>query len=183
MVRPPMDYDWIQVRNLIFVDTESTGLSDDTDAEIIELTWATLDSEPETLYFGIEEVPEFIDNLIGFTKRGIAGRLSGNFAFERFLRASEGNTMVAANPSHDKHFIEKAGLWRFHYRMLDIESYAFAKFNLDEMPSMKNIHDYLANEGFEMANVPDHTSRSDVLAMRDAYLVMKNFYGHGITIE
>jgi DNA polymerase III epsilon subunit-like protein len=178
-----MDYDWIQVKNLIFVDTESTGLSDDENSEIVELTWVTLDGEPETLYFGVQVVPPFIDNLIGFTKRGIAGRRSDHFAIERFLTAADGNTMVAANPSHDKHFIEKAGLWRFHYRMLDIESYAMAKFDLSEMPGMKAVHDYLASEGFEMANVPDHTSRGDVLAMRDAYLVMKNFYGSGLVIE
>lgn len=163
------------MRNLIFVDTESTGLADDPDAEIVELTWATIDSEPETLYFGIEEVPEFIDNFIGFTKRGIAGRLSDNFAFERFLKAADGNTMVAANPGHDKHFLEKAGLWRFHYRMLDIESYAMAKFDLDEVPGMKAIFDELKGDGFELTE-PDHTSRNDVLAMREAYKFMREYY-------
>jgi DNA polymerase III alpha subunit (gram-positive type) len=160
------------MRNLIFVDTESTGLADNPYTEIVELTWATLDSEPETLFFGVKEVPEFIDNLIGFTKRGIAGRQSDHFAIQRFLAASDGQTMVAANPGHDKHFIQEAGLWRFHYRMLDIESYAMAKLSLDEMPGMKNIFDEL-NKVIEITQ-PDHTSRNDVLAMREAFLYLES---------
>jgi hypothetical protein len=162
------------VRNLIFVDTESTGLADNPDAEIVELTWATLEGEPETLWFGVKEVPEFIDNLIGFTKRGISGRRSTQPEIERFLAASDGQTMVAANPSHDKWFIEQAGLWRFHYRMLDIESYAYGKIEaFDEVPGMKNIFDTLTAYGAKLTQ-PDHTSRNDVLAMREAFLFMED---------
>lgn len=160
------------MRELIFVDTESTGLADNEEAEIVELTWATIFSEPETLYFGVEEVPEFIDGLIKFTERDIAGRLSDHFAVVRFLEASLDATIVAANPGHDKHFIEKAGLWRFHYRMLDIESYAMKALNLSYMPGMKNIFDILTEKGFKITE-PDHTSRNDVLAMRDAFNILR----------
>lgn len=161
------------MRELIFVDTESTGLADDENAELVELTWATLSSEPETLWFGVEEVPEFIDNLIGFTKRGIAGRVSDNFAVERFLKASDGATMVAANPAHDMHFLKKAGLWRFHYRMLDILTYAYAKIDsFEDVPSMKNLYDFFKAEGFALTE-PDHTSRNDTLAMREMFIEME----------
>lgn len=161
------------MRDLIFVDTESTGLADNPDAEIVELTWARLEGEPETLWFGVTEVPEFIDNLIGFTARGISGRVSPWNDVQRFLEASEGQTMVAANPSHDKHFIDMAGLWRFHYRMLDIESYAYAKMDeFNEVPGMKSIFDTLVSRGVDLTE-PDHTSRNDVLAMREAFLYME----------
>jgi hypothetical protein len=161
------------MRDLIFVDTESTGLADNPDAEIVELTWAKIDTEPETLYFGVEEVPEFIDNLIGFTKRGIAGRRSDHFAIQRFLEVSDGQTLVAANPGHDKHFMQMAGIWRFHYRMLDIESYAFGKIaEFDEVPGMKGIFDTLTARGVKLTQ-PDHTSRNDVLAMREAFLYLE----------
>ena len=156
-------------RELIFVDTETTGLDPETE-KLVELTWATSTSEPETLWFGVQEVPEFVDNLIGFTKRGIAGRQSDHFAVARFLAASTGNTMVAANPAFDKAFLEKAGLWRFHYRMLDIEAYAYGKISgFMEVPSMKQIADFL-----NLKQQPDHTSRNDVLAMREAYLIMED---------
>lgn len=164
------------MRDLIFVDTESTGLADDPkfpDAEIVELTWCKLDTEPETLYFGVKEVPEFIDSLIGFTKRGIAGRRSDHFAVQRFLEASDGQTIVAANPGHDKWFIQQAGLWRFHYRMLDIESYAYAKLQeFDDVPGMKSIYDTLVARGVKLTQ-PDHTSRNDVLAMREAFIYLE----------
>lgn len=161
------------MRDLVFVDTESTGLADDPDAEIVELTWATLTGEPETIYFGVLEVPEFIDNLIGFTKRDLSGRYSTNDAFERFLAASDGQTMVAANPGHDKHFLTLAGIWRFHYRMLDIESYAYAKIpEFDDVPGMKNIYDTLVERGVKLTQ-PDHTSRNDVLAMREAFVYLE----------
>jgi DNA polymerase III alpha subunit (gram-positive type) len=156
------------------VDTESTGLADNPDAEIVELTWARLDGDPETLYFGVTEVPPFIDDLIGFTKRDIAGRRSTHFQIERFLKASDGQTLVAANPSHDMHFIQQAGLWKFHYRMLDIESYAYAKlpFDFDDVPGMKSIYDTLVAKGVGLTE-PDHTSRNDVLAMREAFLYLE----------
>lgn len=166
-----MDYDWILMRELIFVDTETTGLDPNTE-EMVELTWARLEGDPETLYFGVEEVSDFIDNLIGFTKRGISGRLSTNDAFTRFLQASEDNIMVAANPAFDKAFIEAAGIWRFHYRMLDIESYAMCALDLNEVPGMKTIEETLTDMGFTLPE-PDHTSRGDVLCMRDAYQILR----------
>lgn len=156
------------MRKLIFVDTETTGLDVEND-ELVELTWADIDSEPETLLFGVKEVPEFIDGLIKFTERGIAGRVSDHFAIERFLKASHEQTMVAACPAFDMGFIQNAGLWRFHYRMLDIESYAMAKLNLDYMPGMKDIYNILSGQ---LTVEPDHTSRNDVLAMREIYKIL-----------
>lgn len=159
------------MRELIFVDTESTGLDARSDA-LVELTWATLDSEPQTLYFGILDVPPFIDDLIGFTARGIRGRVSSNAEWKEYMSYCADNTMVAANPAHDKAFLQKFGAFPFHYRMLDIESYAFAKLGLDEVPGMKTIYDVLNERGYEIT-LPDHSSRNDVLAMRDAYKILK----------
>jgi oligoribonuclease (3'-5' exoribonuclease) len=160
------------MRELIFVDTESTGLAADPDAEIVELTWATRTSTPETLYFGVEEVPEFINDLIGFEARGISGWLSTELAFSEFLQASYGNTMVAANPGHDEHFLRSVNLWNFHYRKLDISAYAMAKLRLNEMPGMKDVFDQLNDRGYELTT-PDHTSLNDVLAMREAFLILE----------
>lgn len=159
------------MRELIFVDTETTGLDAEND-ELVELTWARREGEPETLWFGVTEVPEFIDNLIGFTKRGISGRRSDNFAVGRFLAASENATMVAANPAFDMGFIKAAGLWRFHYRMLDIESYAMARLDMTGVPGLHTVFEALKGEGYTLT-APDHTSRNDVLAMREAFLILE----------
>lgn len=159
------------MRKFIFADVESTGLDPDQD-ELVELTYATRHGEPQTLWFGVQAVPPFIDNLIGFTKRGLAGRRSDNFKVQQFLQESEGATLVGANPGFDKGFLEKSGLWRFHYRMLDIESYAMAKLNLNEVPGMKNIYDILTERGYTLVE-PDHTSRNDVLALRQAFHILE----------
>lgn len=161
------------MRELIFVDTETGGLDYQTEP-IVELTWANLYEEPETLWFGVTEVSPYVDELIKFTERNIAGRVSDHFAVERFLRASHDQTMVAANPSFDRSFLEINGLWKFHYRMLDIESYAMAKLGLDYVPSMKELTDNLRLVGFDIPE-PDHTSRGDVLAMRSAYRALVKF--------
>lgn len=161
------------MRDFVFVDTECTGLDPETD-QLVELSWAVGMNEPETLWFGVEEVPEFIDNLIGFTKRGIAGRQSDNFALERFLAASENATMVAANPAFDAGFIKAAGLWRFHYRMLDIQTFAFAKMRqFEDIPSMEELYRAVTARGIKVT-APDHTSRNDVLAMQDIYMYLES---------
>jgi DNA polymerase III alpha subunit (gram-positive type) len=161
------------MRKLIFVDTETTGLDANND-RLVELTWAPEEGDPRTLWFGVKEVPEFIDNLIGFTARGLAGRVSDQFEVSDFLAASSDSIMVAANPGFDENFITMAGLWRFHYRKVDIETYAMAKLGLYYVPSMKEIYDYLTTEGYDIT-APDHTSRNDVLAMRDSYRVLSGF--------
>lgn len=162
---------FLRVRELIFVDTETGGLDHETDP-LVELTWARRDGEPKTLWFGVTEVPEFIDNLIKFSERGIAGRVSPWSEVQEFLEASDGATMVAANPAFDMGFIKAAGLWRFHYRMLDIESYAMARLDLAEVPGLKTVFDILKGAGNNLTE-PDHTSRNDVLAMREAYMILE----------
>lgn len=159
------------MRELIFVDTETTGLDSEKD-ELVELTWARRTGEPKTLWFGVTEVPEFIDNLIGFTKRGISGRISTWAEIQEFLAAADGATMVAANPAFDMGFIKAKGLWQFHYRMLDIESYAMARLDLTEVPGLKTVFDILKGDGADLTE-PDHTSRNDVLAMREAFLILE----------
>lgn len=158
-------------RTLVFVDVETTGLDPEYD-QLIELTFGTLTGTLQTLYFGVEKVAPFIDEMIGFTKRGIAGRTSPLTAFDDFYRLTEQQTMVAANPTFDRGFMVKNELYRFHHRSLDIESYAMAKLDLQEMPGMADVYNILTERGFKITE-PDHTSRNDVQAMIDAYRVLR----------
>lgn len=163
------------MRKFVFLDTETSGFDDDPDAELVELTYATEHTDPYTLWFGVTWVPTIIDDLIGFTKRGIAGRRSTQFEIAKFLAESDGATMVAANPAFDKHFVRNAGLWKFHYRMLDIESYAMGKLDLNFVPGMKDIQERLGELGWDITQ-PDHTSRNDVLALREAFIILRDFF-------
>lgn len=160
------------IRDLVYVDTETTGFDDDPDAEVFELTYAVNYQEPHTLFFGVEEVNQTIDELTKFTERGISGWLSPESDFSEFVNVTKGQTMVAANPPFDRHFIKKSGLWNFHHRSLDIESYAMAKLGLPYMPGMVDIFDILTEMGFSISE-PDHTSRGDVIAMRQSYDLLR----------
>lgn len=158
------------MRRYIFVDTETTGL-DPQECELVELTYGWFSNDDpvtKTLYFGVEEVPEFVDNMIHFTKRGIAGRMSTPEEIQEFRNFTKDQTMVAANPSFDADFLKANSLFEFHYRMLDLESYAAGLLGFNYMPGMKDIYEYLTANGIDLPQ-PQHTSESDVLAMMAMY--------------
>ena len=159
------------MRKFIYVDTETTGL-DHKKCELTELAYAIEDGPIQTLYFGVTEVPKFIDDLTKFYERGIHRQpKSSQRAFAKFIQDSAGNTMVAANPAHDKAFLSEAGLFNFHYRMLDISSFAMAVLRLEEMPGMSDIFRELQSRGFDIPQ-PDHSAAGDVASMRAAHNVL-----------
>lgn len=161
------------MRELVFVDTETTGLNPETDL-LVELTYAVEDDDPVTLFFGVKEVPDFIDDLTKFSARKVYDEPAATVEeIKKFMEVMEGNTMVAANPAFDKGFLESEALWNAHYRMLDVQSYAMAKFDLDAVPSMKDIRFILAELGYRGLTEPDHSSRNDVLFMREAFRIMR----------
>lgn len=159
------------MRELVFVDCETTGLEDVMNV-IVELSYATERSEIKSLYFGVTEVPEFVDNLIGFTERNLAGRYSESSEIKEFLDLTESNTMVSANPPFDRYFLKQECLWNFHYRSLDIESYAMKPLGLNFVPGMKDIYDALTSLGYDIPT-PEHTGPSDVAALRAAFQILR----------
>ncbi|URQ04696.1 DnaQ-like DNA polymerase III subunit [Streptomyces phage Emma1919] len=160
------------MKELVFVDTETTGLDASSDY-LVELSYARIEGDIKTLYFGVKEVPDFIDNLTKFYERGVDKMPEATMdEIREFLDVMEGNTMVAANPAFDKTFLESEALWNAHYRMLDIESYAMARLGLDEVPSMFKIVQELEKRGYVLTQ-PDHSSYNDVKALREAYKILR----------
>lgn len=161
-------------RRLIYVDTETTGLDAGVDA-LWELSYAVEHQPVKTLYFGVTEVPPFIDDLTKFYARGIDKKpRSTDEEFQKFLTISKDQTMVSANPSHDKAFLLADGLFNFHYRMLDIESYAMRALNIDWVPGMQDIYDILKDAGFDIP-APDHSAEGDVISMRRMHDILRRF--------
>ena len=159
-------------RKFVFVDCETTGLDAKAD-KLVEVTYAVNEGEPVTLFFGVKQVPVFIDDLTKFSERRVFDEPEATEAQKNeFREALRNQTMVAGNPKFDVGFLEENGLYTAHYRTLDVQSYAMAKLNLDFMPSMKQIHDMLAERGYKFT-APDHSSRNDVIFMREAYLVLR----------
>lgn len=164
-------------RPLVYLDCETTGLDYRHD-DVVELSYALEQGDPKTLYFGMIEVPEFIDNLIGFTARGISGIYSSEEEFDEFLDVFQDSTMVSANPKFDASFLETEGLYVAHHRTLDIESYAMHALGLNFVPGMSDIYNFLTEAGYQLTT-PDHTSRNDVLALRQAHQIIKHQYPSG----
>ncbi|AXH49223.1 DNA polymerase exonuclease subunit [Streptomyces phage Blueeyedbeauty] len=160
------------MKALVFVDTETTGLDPKTD-KLVEVTYAVEMEEPVTLYFGVKKVPAFIDDLTKFSVRKVYDEPEATEEQkETFREALRNQTMVAGNPKFDVGFLEANGLYTAHYRTLDVQSYAMAKLNLSFMPSMAEIHFALRARGFKFTE-PDHSSRNDVLFMREAFNVLR----------
>lgn len=169
------------MRELVYLDVETTGtdpfgLKGEPD-QITELAYAVGNSQVETLYFGVTEVNEFIDDLTKFYARGIHLKpRSSEKEFAKFLEVAKGQTMVAANPGFDAAFLEAAGLFNFSYRKLDIESYAMHALSLDYVPGMADIYRILTEDyGFDIP-APNHTAGGDVIALRTMYRTLSHYF-------
>lgn len=162
------------MRDFVFVDTETTGLDPEKDL-LVELSYA-VNIEPVVgpLFFGVEEVNDFIDELIGFTKRGIAGNISTPAKFAKFSKDTQGHTMVAANPTFDAAFLKRHGLFEFHYRMIDLSAFAMGILDLPEMPGQHEVVNQLRNRGYGIPEA-DHTSRNDVLALQASFFALQDY--------
>jgi DNA polymerase III epsilon subunit-like protein len=168
------------MRELVFLDVETTGLNPSGD-RIVELTYGLGYSKLQTLYFGVKEVPEFIDNLIKFKDRGLDKiERSSDEDFADFLEVTKDNTIVGANPSFDKSFLQAAGLWNAHYRMLDIESFAMGIMDLPSVPSLNDIRSELENMGYTGITKPKHSSYSDTMCLRDCFHALMDLNGNSL---
>jgi hypothetical protein len=91
----------------------------------------------------------------------------------RFFDDLYGATVVGCNPAFDTaHLSAVASSFKakaaWHYRMIDIESMAYGLLDLDDVPGLITIHEYLTNMGFEIP-LPDHTAAGDVTATWACY--------------
>jgi DNA polymerase-3 subunit epsilon len=160
------------MKDFVFVDVETTGLDPKND-ELIELTYGVNDGPLKTLYFGVTEVPDFIDGLIKFTERNVGSMVRAtDYMIDSFKESLRGDTFVAANPSFDKSFLHENGLWTGHYRMLDIETFAMAKLDLNFVPSLHDIRGILIEKGYSLTH-PDHSSYNDTMTLREAFNILR----------
>lgn len=169
------------MRTLLFLDTETSGL-DPLKDQLLEVSWATLlRPEPQTLVIPHDpsRVSDEAAAINGYHERNLAD--SSTWATAEQLGALLGDlrdvTLVGANPSFDAGFLRKAfGMnidqCPWHYRMLDIESMAYGKLDLDDVPGMKTIFDVLTGQGFVIPE-PDHTAAGDVRALVAVYGILK----------
>jgi DNA polymerase III alpha subunit (gram-positive type) len=170
MTEPIMD------RTIVFVDTETTGLH--RDAQAFELAWKIEDDNviktmilPHSLY-GADPVALEINR---YRERGISPYgAASEMAIDGFRQDATDATLVIANPAFDvPHLMNLLGFQVWHYRIIDIESYAMPVLGHSRPQGMHTIFKELTELGYDLPE-PDHTAGRDVEAMESAFHILRS---------
>jgi DNA polymerase III alpha subunit (gram-positive type) len=174
--------------NLLFLDTETTGL-DHEENQLVEAAWATLEN-PEPKSIVLPHVPGLISDevaeLNGYYKRGMDKRenWAGPKELLEFHNAIKNVVLVGANPSFDELFLSSYFGYNptnrpWHYRKLDIGSIAHGvlKPTPEKILGLSDIGKKLTERGFDIPNA-DHTAAGDVRALIAIYKVLVNYEGN-----
>ncbi len=165
----------VPARPLVFVDTETTGLH--PGSQMFELAWKCEGPNhvqtlivPHTLYGADPKALE----VNKYRERGIQNWTTcGEIEVDAFRRAATNATLVMANPVFDvPHLMELIGFQVWHYRLIDVESYAMPILGYDNPPSMRTIFERLTEAGHRLPE-PDHTAGRDVEALEEAYYILR----------
>lgn len=166
-------------RPLVFVDTETTGLH--REAQAFELAWKNEYADtvhtlilPHTLH-GADPVALRVNR---YRERGISpfdAKSDPHFqrSLDAFRMDATDATLVIANPAFDvPHLMDLLGFQVWHYRVLDIESYAMPILGHTRPQGMKTIHTELTERGFVLPE-PDHTAGRDVEALEACFHALR----------
>lgn len=161
---------------LLFLDLETTGL-DPTRHHVWEAAWAVNDEPINATFVGHSLVgaDEKALEIGGYWDRfdGTLVDVDQELALRRVL---EGATIVGANPAFDAGFLNaRWGQSPWHYRLLDIETYAMPALGADRPVGLAKIHDHLTGRGFDIPN-PDHTAGGDVDCLRACHQALTYIY-------
>lgn len=162
--------------HIVCVDIETTGL-DPNVHEVWEIAYARLEGDVYTgtvPHRGLTADPKALA-MNGYHDNAIP---SAPLDFDQEVRqALTGNILLAANPAFDSAFLRKRwGLGAetpWHYRMIDIESMAFAVLHYDQPKGLKDIAADLRLIGYQIA-APTHRAWSDVVTLRECYKALRN---------
>lgn len=160
------------MNDLIFLDTETTGLDDDQH-EVWQIAWAINDEVPvqeRILVHSLKTADPKALDMNGYRENHPQGaRSEGPMVDIEVRNILEGNTLVCANPSFDRGFLKKRwGYEPWHYRSVDVESMALLLFDWDRPRGLKDVADTLRSIGYNIAD-PSHNAWIDVVVLRECY--------------
>lgn len=160
------------MNDLIFLDTETTGLDPDKH-EIWEIAWAVNDGPifvHSVRHNGVTADPKAL------AMNGYNDLAVWDVSIRRDImirEVLEGNTLVCANPTFDRMFMLKRwGVEPYHYRSVDIESMAMIVFDWDRPRGLKDISEELISNGYNVGT-PDHSAWVDVDVLRECYRALR----------
>jgi hypothetical protein len=161
--------------HLLFLDTETTGLS--LDHDVWEVAFAIGDGPivSHVLPHSLKNADPKALSLNGYWDRFPGGARAVSVGIDVELRLLfEGKTIVGANPAFDAYRLERRwGVAPWHYRLVDVESMAVVVFDLDKPQGLKGIADGLREDGWDIPD-PDHTAAGDVATLRAVYTALRS---------
>lgn len=170
---------------LIYLDCETTGL-DPNRHSVWEIAYAfDNDDVPASCFVphSLEKADAKALEVGNYWKRYWSGPTQEHaVAFEDRLKTGlVGRTIVGANPAFDAAMLQaRWGIAPWHYRLLDIESYAMPYFGWNKPKGMRSIYDSLTAEGYSLPE-PNHTAAGDVRTLRAAHHILRYKYENLLT--
>lgn len=161
----------------VFLDTETTGLNP-ARHQVWEAAYAVGEDGPVVRGFLQHDAstgdPAAL-HMNHYFDRVNGADLMEALKFEGELKSAlRGATIVGANPAFDMAFLRaRWGDEPWHYRPLDVESYAMPILGYDSPQGLATISDDLRALGHEIY-MADHTARADVICLRDCYRILRN---------
>jgi DNA polymerase-3 subunit epsilon len=166
-------------RELIVVDTETTGLS--TTSRVVEVAAINVDTGEEMYFvpnldgvdFTIRDFPAL--KLNGYIERELwRSQLSPNQTLEHYHKLGlflEGNTFGGSNPKFDTRVLERHVQTTWHHRLGDLATYAAGKLGYDitDLPGLDQVAKDL---GIDIAN--RHGALDDARATAQAFKALRN---------
>jgi len=163
------------MRRIVYIDIESTGLDVDLH-QVWEIAYAVGDGEVRSCL-----IPHTLEN--ADPKALVIGRYSERWNYKTaqafsagflsdLVDALDGSTLAGANPRFDAAFLKKLlGREVWHYRLLDVPTYAMAAINADTPLGLLQTCESLGTNAR-----PDHSAAADVEATRAAHLAAQDVY-------
>jgi oligoribonuclease (3'-5' exoribonuclease) len=162
------------MNDLIFLDTETTGLDDDKH-DIWEIAWVINYGpvEERILVHSLKTADQVALDTNGYLRYFPNGaRSEGPLVDLEVRRVLSGNTLVCANPTFDRMFMKKRwGSEPYHYRSVDLESMAMLFFGWERPKGLKDISDAVRELGYAIQE-PNHRAFRDVVVLRECYYAL-----------
>ncbi len=163
------------MNDLIFLDTETTGLDSDKH-EVWEIGWVVNEDRqvqsvvvPHSLATADPDALE----MNGYWDRA-PGAPFTPWADIELRKLIKGNTLVCANPPFDRGFLKKRwGIEPWHYRSVDLETMAMGILEHDRPKGLKDVSDELRELGYNIAE-PSHGAWVDVVVLRESYRALRD---------
>lgn len=162
--------------DLIFIDTETTGLDPRIHQPYEVCIWREDWDEPRTLELGhtLEYADPMSLKIGGYFDRGFRPTPDRALATPAQLATHlHGVTLVGSNPAFDAAMLNRyIGTAVWHHRLIDVADGAMWVFGWDRPKGLADVAAECRERGFTIPE-PDHTAEGDVRATRAVYEALR----------